>query len=88
DPATSDAPYRVFNIGNHAPVDLMAFIEAIERAVGQPAHKRFVPLRAGDMLSTFADMSELAEWTGFRPATPMDVGVGHFVRWYRDYFRA
>ena len=87
DPATSDAPYRVFNIGNHAPVDLMAFIEAIERAVGQPAHKRFVPLSAGDMLSTIADTSELAEWTGFRPATPMAVGVDHFVRWYRDYFR-
>ena len=87
DPARSKAPYRVFNIGNNDPVELMAFIEAIEAAVGRPAEKNFLPLQDGDVPATFADTSELNAWTGFAPATPVADGVARFVRWYRDYYR-
>ena len=87
DPARSNAPYRVFNIGNSDPVKLMDFIEAIEQAVGQVAKKNFMPLQDGDVPATFADVSELTAWTGFKPATPIVEGVGRFVRWYREYFK-
>ena len=87
DPARSNAPYRVFNIGNSDPVKLMDFIEAIEQAVGKVANKNFMPLQDGDVPATFADVSELTAWTGFKPATPIVDGVGRFVRWYRDYFK-
>ena len=87
DPARSNAPYRVFNIGNSDPVKLMDFIEAIEKAVGQVAKKNFMPLQDGDVPATFADVSELSAWTGFKPATPVVEGVGRFVRWYREYFK-
>jgi UDP-glucuronate 4-epimerase len=86
DPARSNAPYRVFNIGNDDPVQLMDFIEAIESAVGRSAQKNFLPLQPGDVPATRADVSELAAWTGFRPATPVREGVARFVAWYRDYF--
>jgi UDP-glucuronate 4-epimerase len=88
DPARSNAPYRVFNIGNNNPVKLMDFIEAIEHALGRTATKNFLPLQDGDVPATFADVSELAAWTGFQPATPVRDGVARFVHWYRDYFRA
>lgn len=88
DPARSNAPYRVFNIGNDAPVQLMAFIEAIESALGRTARKNFLPLQPGDVPATRADVSELATWTGFRPATPVREGVARFVAWYREYFGA
>lgn len=88
DPARSNAPYRVFNIGNDAPVQLMAFIEAIESALGRSARKNFLPLQPGDVPATRADVSELATWTGFRPATPVREGVARFVAWYREYFNA
>ena len=87
DPAHSNAPYRVFNIGNHQPIELMSFIEAIEAAVGREAVKNFLPLQAGDVPATHADVEELAAWTGFRPATPVDEGVRRFVDWYRKYFK-
>ena len=86
DPARSNAPYRVFNIGNDDPVQLMDFIEAIESALGRSAQKNFLPLQPGDVPATRADVSELAAWTGFRPATPVREGVARFVAWYRDYF--
>ncbi|HRY90282.1 MAG TPA: NAD-dependent epimerase/dehydratase family protein, partial [Rubrivivax sp.] len=85
DPARSNAPYRVFNIGNNEPVELMAFIEAIEHALGRQADKEFLPLQDGDVPATFADVSELAAWTGFKPGTPVREGVARFVAWYRDY---
>ena len=88
DPARSDAPYRVFNIGNSNPVELMGFIEAIERALGREAKKNFLPLQDGDVPATFADVSELGAWTGFRPRTSVSDGVNRFVAWYRDYFKA
>jgi UDP-glucuronate 4-epimerase len=88
DPARSNVPYRVFNIGNSDPVPLMDFIEAIERALGRVATKNFLPLQDGDVPATCADVSELAAWTGFRPGTPVRDGVARFVDWYRDYYRA
>jgi UDP-glucuronate 4-epimerase len=87
DPARSNAPYRVFNIGNHAPIELMSFIEAIERAVGREAQKNFMPLQDGDVPATHADVEEMAAWTGFRPAMPVSEGVARFVAWYRDYYQ-
>jgi UDP-glucuronate 4-epimerase len=87
DPAHSNAPYRVFNIGNNDPVRLMEFIEAIETTIGRTAQKNFLPLQDGDVPATFADVTELAAWTGFTPATPVRDGVGRFVQWYRSYFK-
>jgi UDP-glucuronate 4-epimerase len=86
-PAVSNAPYRVFNIGNHQPVPLMDFIACIERAIGKPAKKNFLPLQDGDVPATSADVSALAEWTGFSPNTSVEHGIAEFVRWYRDYYR-
>ena len=88
DPARSNVPYRVFNIGNHDPVQLMDFIAAIEQALGMEAIKNFMPLQSGDVPATSADVEELAAWTGFRPRTPVPEGVRRFVAWYRDYFKA
>ena len=87
DPARSNSPYRVFNIGNSDPVRLMDFIESIEQALGKPAVKNFMPLQDGDVPATFADVAELAGWTGFKPGTAVRDGVGRFVNWYRSYYR-
>ena len=87
DPGRSRAPYRVFNIGNQGPVELMAFIEAIEQALGVKAEKNLLPIQPGDVPATYADVSELAEWTGFHPGTPVAEGVKRFVAWYREYFK-
>jgi len=86
DPARSQAPYRVFNIGNSQPVPLMEFIEAIEAALGVTATKNFLPLQDGDVTSTHADVSALTAWTGVAPSTPVRVGVQRFVDWYRAYY--
>lgn len=86
DPGRSRAPYRVFNIGNQGPVELMAFIQAIEKALGIKAEKNLLPIQPGDVPATFADVSELAEWTGFHPGTSIEDGVGRFVEWYKKYF--
>jgi UDP-glucuronate 4-epimerase len=85
DPATSDAPYRIYNIGNHEPVELMDFIEAIENALGKKAIKRMLPMQAGDVLATYADMQALAEDFGYKPATSIEEGVKRFVEWFRRY---
>ena len=87
DPAISNAPYRVFNIGNHQPVELMAYIETLEQALGRSAQKNFLPLQAGDVPATNADTQLLHDWTGFAPATPVADGIARFVAWYRDYYR-
>ena len=87
DPARSSAPYRVLNIGNHAPIPLMDFIGAIEQAVGREAIKEFLPLQDGDVPATHADVEELAAWTGFRPAMPVPEGIRRFVAWYREYYQ-
>ena len=87
DPARSNAPYRIFNIGNNSPVLLMDFITAIERSLGRTATKNFMPLQDGDVPATCADVSELEAWTGFKPGTSIEDGVGRFVAWYRGYFK-
>ena len=87
DPATSNAPYRVFNIGNNDPVQLLDFIGAIEGAIGQKAEKKLLPMQDGDVKATYADTSLLNEWVGFSPSTPIQEGVNRFVTWYRDYYK-
>jgi UDP-glucuronate 4-epimerase len=87
DPATSSAPFRVFNIGNHQPVPLMDFIEAIEEALGRQAEKRLLPMQDGDVPATHADTRALQEWIGFVPATDVRTGIQRFVAWYREYYR-
>jgi UDP-glucuronate 4-epimerase len=87
DTASSWAPYKVFNIGNHDPVPLMDFIAAIERHTGKVANKVLMDIQPGDVPATYADVSALESWTGFKPATSIDDGVGRFVAWYRDYFK-
>lgn len=86
DPATSSAPYRLYNIGNNNPVSLMAYIEAIETAVGKKAIKEMAPLQPGDVPDTFADVSELVRNVGYKPATRVEDGVAKFVAWYRNYY--
>jgi UDP-glucuronate 4-epimerase len=86
DPATSNAPFRIFNIGNNAPVALMDYITAIEEATGKKATIRYQPLQAGDVPDTFADVSSLVQAVGYRPATPVREGVRKFVEWYRTYY--
>ncbi len=86
DPATSSAPYRIYNIGNHRPVELMDFIAAIEKATGRTAEKNFLPMQPGDVLATYADVDDLMRDAGFTPDTPIEEGVQKFVDWYRDYY--
>jgi UDP-glucuronate 4-epimerase len=88
DPASSTAPYRVFNIGNHQPTPLMDYVHAIEQALGVTALKNFLPMQPGDVPATFADVEALDAWVGFRPATSVAEGVRRFVEWYRAYYRA
>lgn len=86
DPATSNAPYRIFNIGNNAPVALMDYITAIEEATGRKATIRFKPLQPGDVPDTYADVSSLVQAVDYKPATPVHEGVRNFVEWYRTYY--
>ncbi|MDO9271424.1 MAG: NAD-dependent epimerase [Rugosibacter sp.] len=86
DPATSWAPYRVFNIGNHQPVELMTYITTLEHALGKTAQKNFLPLQDGDVPATHADTSALQAVTGFAPATSVESGITRFVAWYRGYY--
>jgi len=87
DPATSNVPYRVFNIGNNNPVQLLDFIGAIESALGMPAEKRLLPMQDGDVPATYADTDLLNDWVGFVPATTVQEGVNRFIAWYRDYYK-
>ena len=86
DPATSWAPYRLYNIGNHTPVNLMDYIEAIEASLGKKAVKEFLPMQPGDVEATNADVSELQLAVGFAPRTTVAEGVRRFVEWYRSYY--
>jgi UDP-glucuronate 4-epimerase len=87
DPASSFAPYRIYNIGNNQPVSLMKFIETIERALGKTAIKNLMPLQPGDVEATFADIDDLTRDTGFRPSTPIEEGIGKFIVWYKEYYK-
>ena len=86
DPASSNAPFRVYNIGNNSPVKLTEYIEAAEEALGRKAIRELLPLQPGDVPDTFADVSELVNAVGYKPATPVKEGVRNFIDWYRDYF--
>lgn len=86
DPATSPAPYRVYNIGNQRPTRLMDYISCIEKAIGREAKKEFLPMQAGDVYQTYADSSALAEATGFRPDTPLQDGIDRTVAWFRNFY--
>jgi UDP-glucuronate 4-epimerase len=85
DPATSSAPYRVFNIGNHQPVALLDFIAEIESALGKKAIMDFQAMQPGDVPATYADIDALRAWTGYAPRTPLSVGIPRFVQWYTAY---
>jgi UDP-glucuronate 4-epimerase len=87
DPATSFAPYRVFNIGNNKPVELLKFIEVLEEKIGKKAIKNFMPIQPGDVPETYADINALEKEIGFRPSTSIEEGIGKFVNWYRDYYK-
>ena len=82
------APYRLYNIGNHTPVDLLRFIEVIEQALGKTAVKKLLPMQPGDVPATYADVDALIRDVGFVPSTPIEVGVERFIAWFRDYHRA
>jgi UDP-glucuronate 4-epimerase len=87
DPGSSPAPYRIYNIGNNNPVQLMAFIEAVESALGQKADKDYLPMQPGDVPATFANVADLTEAVGFKPHTPLQEGIARFAKWYRDYYQ-
>ncbi len=86
EPGTSYAPFRVYNIGNNKPVQLMKFIETIEEKLGKEAKKEFLPLQAGDVPKTYANVDDLIEDVGFKPDTSIDEGIGKFVEWYKEYY--
>jgi len=86
DPGTSYAPYRVYNIGNNSPVELSDFIRILEEKLGKEAIKEYLPLQAGDVPRTYADVDDLMRDVGFKPSTPIEVGIERFVQWYRQYY--
>jgi UDP-glucuronate 4-epimerase len=86
-PASSSAPYRVYNIGNHTPVELNRYIEVLEDCLGRKAERRLQPLQPGDVPDTCADVAALVRDTGYSPSTPVELGVRRFVEWYRDFYR-
>jgi UDP-glucuronate 4-epimerase len=86
-PASSKAPYKVFNIGNNDPIELMNFIEAIEGAAGKKAQKNYMPMQAGDVPATFADIDSLKEAVGFKPDTDIEYGMQQFVAWFKAYYK-
>ncbi|NTV94916.1 MAG: NAD-dependent epimerase [Thiobacillus sp.] len=85
DPGSSYAPFKVYNIGNHEPVELMTFIKTIEDALGKEAKKNFLPMQDGDVVATYADVEELKRDVGFEPKTPLAVGIARWTEWYRNY---
>jgi UDP-glucuronate 4-epimerase len=86
DPGTSKAPYRLYNIGNHQPVELMRFIEVLEDCLGKKAEKNFLPLQQGDVPATYADVDDLMHDVGYAPKTPIETGIARFVQWYKEYY--
>ncbi len=87
DPGTSYAPYKIYNIGNNQPVELTHFITEIEKALGKTAQKEYLDLQPGDVVATYADVDDLMKDVGFKPATPIRVGIQRFVDWYREYYQ-
>jgi UDP-glucuronate 4-epimerase len=87
DPGTSNTPYRIYNIGNNQPVELLDFIRTLENCLGRTAEKRLLPMQPGDVLETYADVDDLMQDVGFRPSTPITTGIARFVEWYRSYYQ-
>ena len=87
DPGSSNAPWRVYNIGNNKPVELMDYIAALEKALGKKAEKEFLPLQAGDVPETYANVDDLVEEFNYKPNTSIEDGINSFVSWYKDYFK-
>lgn len=87
DPGTSSAPYRIYNIGNNQPAELMHVIGCLEKTIGKTVEKRMLPMQAGDVPATYADVDALTEAVDFKPATPIELGIERFVAWYREYYR-
>ncbi len=87
DPSYSPAPYRLYNIGSNRPIELLRYIEVLENLLGRKAEKIMLPMQSGDVADTFADVRELQEDIGYRPMTPIEVGVGNFVDWFQEYYR-
>ncbi len=87
DPGTSPAPWRVYNIGNNSPVELMDYISAIEKALGKKAQVQYLPLQDGDVPNTYADVDDLVAQFNYKPSTPVEAGIDRFVDWYRGYFK-
>jgi len=87
DSATSFAPYKLYNIGNNHPVELLRFIEVIEDSLGKKAVKNFMPMQPGDVPATYADVDDLINAVGFKPATSIEDGINKFVNWYKDYYK-
>ena len=85
--ATSSAPYRLYNIGNHQPVELLRMIDMLEQALGKTAKKNFLPIQAGDVPATYADVQDLINDVGFKPDTPLEEGIRKFVEWYRAFYK-
>jgi UDP-glucuronate 4-epimerase len=88
DPASSNAPYRIYNIGNHSPTVLTEMIGILEGCIGRQAILNMLPMQDGDLPATFADVDELSRDAGFAPSTPLDVGLTRFVQWYKEYHNA
>lgn len=87
DPGTSFCPYKIYNIGNNTPVKLTKFINVLEHCLGKKAKKKFLPLQPGDVPKTYADVDDLVKDVGFKPATPIEVGIKKFVEWYKEYYK-
>jgi UDP-glucuronate 4-epimerase len=87
DPSTSYAPYKVYNIGNNNPVELMHFIEVLEDCLGKKAEKNLLPIQAGDVPATYADVDDLIRDIGFKPSTSIEEGIKKFVEWYKEYYK-
>jgi UDP-glucuronate 4-epimerase len=87
DSATSYAPYKLYNIGNNNPVELMHYIEVLEQCLGKKAEKNLLPIQAGDVPATYADVDDLIRDVGFKPSTTIEEGIQKFVEWYRGYYK-
>jgi UDP-glucuronate 4-epimerase len=88
DPSRSAAPWRIYNIGNNQPVELLDMISLVEKSLGRTAEKNFLPMQPGDVPETYADVDDLVRDTGFRPSTPLADGIARFIEWYREYYKA
>jgi len=87
DPGSSSAPYKIYNIGNHNPVELARFIEVLETELGKKAVRNMLPIQPGDVPATYADVDDLMRDVGFKPSTSIEQGIRNFVAWYREYYR-